>query len=198
MTIERTFRSRRKNFQLEERGAKAEEASLMMPGGGDDQTRTLWDFVIRGVQGIAFSIAWLNIEAHNFEVKSTLISMVQQSQFGGTSLEDPHLYLSVFLEMCDALELIGVSTDAIKLLLFPFSLRYKAREWLHCLALGCIRMWDELIKVFLAKFFPLSKITWETKSPLLLKERTNRCMKPGSDLRTYWGYVRIIAFNDGC
>jgi len=36
------------------------------------------------------------MEAHNFELKLALISMVQQAQFGGALMEDPNLYLSVF------------------------------------------------------------------------------------------------------
>ena len=50
-----------------------------MAGGGDDQRRTLRDFITLGVQDIAFSIARPNVEAHDLELKRTLISMVQQS-----------------------------------------------------------------------------------------------------------------------
>jgi len=72
-------------------------------------------------------------------------------------MEDPNLHLLVFLEVCDTLKINGVSTDAIRLRLFPFSLRDKARAWFHSLPLGSITTWDELTKVFLAKFFPPSK-----------------------------------------
>jgi len=108
-----------------------------MAGGGGDQRRTLRDFITPG--------------------KSTFISMEQQSQFEGAPLEDPNLHLSVFLEVCDMLKLNGVSTDAIRLRLFPFLLRDKARAWLHSLPSGCITTWDELARAFLAKFFPLIK-----------------------------------------
>jgi len=83
--------------------------------------------------------------------------MVQQSQFGGSSMEDPNLHLLIFLDVCDTKLINGASTDAIWLRLFPFSLRDKARAWLHSLPLGLISMWDELTKAFLAKFFPPSK-----------------------------------------
>ena len=69
-----------------------------------DQRRTLRDFVSLGVQGIASSIARPAVDANNFELKPTLISTVQQSQFDGTPLDDPNVHLSVFLEMCDTLE----------------------------------------------------------------------------------------------
>jgi len=98
-----------------------------------DQRMTLCDFVTSGVQGIALSIALPAVDASNFELKSALIAMVQQSRFGGTPLEDPNLHISVFLEVYDTLKLNGVSSDAIRLYLFPFSLRDKARAWLHSL-----------------------------------------------------------------
>ena len=72
-------------------------------------------------------------------------------------MEDPNLHLSVFLEVCDTLKINGASTDAIRLRLFPFSLRDKARAWLHSLPPGSISTWEELTKAFLARFFPPSK-----------------------------------------
>jgi len=66
-------------LKLEEQRAKAQEASSIVVGGGDDQRRTLQDFVTPRVQGIAFSIGRPNVEAHNFELKPALTSMVQQS-----------------------------------------------------------------------------------------------------------------------
>ncbi|XP_020245227.1 uncharacterized protein LOC109823363 [Asparagus officinalis] len=83
--------------------------------------------------------------------------MVQQNQFGGGATEDPNLHLSIFLEYCDTLKLNGVTNDAIRLRLFPFSLKDKARAWLHSLPAGSITTWDQLSREFLAKYFPPSK-----------------------------------------
>jgi len=58
--------------------------------------RMFRDFITLGVQGITSSTAKPNVEVHNFELKSTIISMVQEAQFGGASIEDPNLHLSVF------------------------------------------------------------------------------------------------------
>ena len=146
-----------KKLSTEEQRLKAQAGSSPMAGIGDDQRRTLLDFLTPRVQGISSSIARPTIEANNFELKPALTSMVQQSQLGGTPLEDPNLHISVFLEVCDILKLNGVFTDAIRLRLYSFSLREKVRAWLHLLPLGCITICDELTRVFLAKFFPSNK-----------------------------------------
>jgi len=83
--------------------------------------------------------------------------MVRQYQLGETPLNNPNLHLSIFLEVRDTLKLNGVSSDVIWLRLFPFSLRDKARAWLHSLPSECITTWDELTRAFIAKFFPPSK-----------------------------------------
>jgi len=73
-------------------------------------------------------------------------------------MQDPNLYLLVFLEVFDTLKVSGFFTDAIHLRLFPFSLKDKARAWLYLLPPGSITTWDELTKAFLAKLFPPSKM----------------------------------------
>ena len=115
------------------------------------------DYVTPGAHSQTPGITIPPIATNNFELKPTLISMVQQSQFGGSLVEDPDLHLLVFLEVCNTVKINGASTYATPLHLFPFSLRDKARAWLHSLPLGFVTTWDELTKVFLAKFFPPSK-----------------------------------------
>ncbi|XP_075500045.1 uncharacterized protein LOC142538615 [Primulina tabacum] len=51
----------------------------------------------------------------------------------------------------------GVSDDAVRLRLFPFSLRDKAKSWLNCLPVGSITTWEDMAKAFLIKYFPPSK-----------------------------------------
>ena len=90
-----------------------------------------------------------------------------------------------FLKVRDTLKLNGVSIDAILLRLFPFSLRDKGRAWLHLLYLGCITTWDELTKVFLAKFFPPSRMV------SLRNQITTFSQKEDKKLSEAWG-----RFND--
>ena len=59
--------------------------------------------------------------------------MVQQNQYGGLPHEDPNVHLATFMEIADTVKMNGVTEDVIKLRLFPFSLRDKARGWLQSL-----------------------------------------------------------------
>ena len=47
----------------------------------------------------------------------------------------------------------GVDNDFIKLKLFPFSLKKKARNLFHNLAQGSIETWEEMVEAFLTKLF---------------------------------------------
>ena len=47
----------------------------------------------------------------------------------------------------------GVTDDAIRLQLFPFSLNSKAKAWLTSLPLGTITTWKGLVRSFLTKYF---------------------------------------------
>ena len=67
------------------------------------------------------------------------------------------MHIRNFIEICDTFKFNGVSEDAVKLRLFPFSLRDKAKGWLHSLPAGSITTWEELAQKFLTKFFPMAK-----------------------------------------
>jgi len=151
LEIEKTF------HKLKRQRALLIESEFSMAGREEEQRRTLRNYVTPGVHSQTPGITIPPIAAHNFELKPALISMVQQSQLGGSPMEDLNFHLSVFLEVCDMLKTNGASTDAIQLHLFSFSLRDKARMWLHSLPPGSISTWDELTKAFLARFFPPSK-----------------------------------------
>ncbi|CAB4278593.1 unnamed protein product [Prunus armeniaca] len=98
------------------------------------------------------------IPANNFEIKPAMITMLQNSSvFCGPPNEDPNIHLAIFLEICDTSKFNGVADDAIRLRLFPFSLKDKAKLWLLSQPHDSIRTWDDLFKKFLAKFFPLAK-----------------------------------------
>jgi len=169
-----------------------------MAGGEEAQRRTLRNYVTLGVHSQTPGITIPPVAAHNFELKPVLISKVQQSQFGGSPMEDPNLHLSIFLEVCDTLKINGASTDAIRLRLFPFSLRDKARAWLHSLPPGTISTWDKLTKAFLARFFPPSKMaSLRNQINPSAKEKMKPYMRHGSGSKTYLDYAPTVDFRNG-
>jgi hypothetical protein len=67
----------------------------------------------------------------DFEIKPSLITMVQASTFCGKPHEDANAHLQHFLEVCSTIAIRGVIADAIRLRLFPFSLLGKAKQWFY-------------------------------------------------------------------
>ena len=82
---------------------------------------------------------------------------MQQIQFGGGPTEDLNTHLSNFLEICDTIKLNGVTEDVIRLRLFSFSLRDRAKFWLNSKPAGTFTLWTALSQGFLSKFFPPGK-----------------------------------------
>ena len=69
--------------------------------------------------------------------------MVQQDQFGGSASEDAGMHLHNFTELCNMTCIKDYDPDALKLCLFPFSLRGKAKEWLLALPKDSITSWAD-------------------------------------------------------
>ena len=122
------------------------------------QPRTMSDYARPNLMGAESSILRPTVAANNFEIKPNVIQMVQQFiQFDGMQDEDPNAHLANFLEICDTFKINGASNDAIRLRLFPFSLRGRAKQWLNSLSRGSITTWDQMAKKFLLKYFPPAK-----------------------------------------
>ena len=59
-----------------------------------------------------------------------------------------------------------VDPDAVKLHLFPFSLRGKAKDWLLAFPKGTITTWEECTNILMTKFFPPAK-TMQLRSNII-------------------------------
>ena len=83
--------------------------------------KTLRDFSVPSAANVATGPN-VDVGDMNFELKSSLINMVQARPFRGKPNEDANAYLQNFLELCKTVTIRGVTGDAIRLRLFPFSL----------------------------------------------------------------------------
>ncbi|XP_076958958.1 uncharacterized protein LOC143634874 [Bidens hawaiensis] len=86
------------------------------------------DFATPSLEGYGCSVTQPEI-AVSFEIKSSIIHMVENSvSFHGLQNEDPHAHVSLFLRLCATFKINNCSDDAVRLRLFPFSLRESALE----------------------------------------------------------------------
>ena len=108
------------------------------------------------IQEEYFAVRQPAIEATNFELKPTLITMVQQHQFTGQPSKDPNEHMGRFMRMANIVKLNEMRPEVIKLKLFPFSLRDVATTWIDSLPVGLVNTWEELVEAYMSIFFPLT------------------------------------------
>ena len=89
--------------------------------------RALRDYALPPM-GVSLVIRRPIIQANTFELKPITLQLIQNIQFMGLPQEDPNTHISNFLEVCDIVKYNGVSEDVIRLRLFPFSLKDKAKH----------------------------------------------------------------------
>ena len=115
--------------------------------------RTLGDFAMPDILGSFGGIMAPAIANNKFEIKPSIIQMVQNNQFGGLQGEDPYAHILTFLNVYATFKINGMTDDAIRLRLFPFSVKDKAQLWLVSLPNESITTWDQLKQAFLHKYF---------------------------------------------
>ncbi|KAL4297923.1 hypothetical protein GQ457_12G014860 [Hibiscus cannabinus] len=115
--------------------------------------RTVRDYLAEDLEGLNHAVTIPEFEAEHFELKPVMFNMLNTfDQFGGSPAENARQHLKSFLEICNSFKVHGVSNDVLKLKLFPYSLRDKAKAWLNNLSPGSLQSWTELCRNFLAKF----------------------------------------------
>ncbi|XP_014490791.1 uncharacterized protein LOC106753488 [Vigna radiata var. radiata] len=115
------------------------------------------------------SIARPRVNAANMEVKPALIQLMKSNQFNGLSYESPYEHLTTFNEIYNTVKINGVLDEAIKLILFPFSLG--------------VTVYARVLKSFLEKKRYLDDETIYEQggsSVLLKKSRPPKVKDPGS------------------
>ena len=81
-----------------------------------------------------------------------------KNQFSGNPNEDVAFHLNTFVELCDMQKEKDVDNDIVKLKLFPFSLRDRAKIWFSSLPRNSIDSWNKCKDAFITKYFSPAKI----------------------------------------
>nr|GEU35444.1 reverse transcriptase domain-containing protein [Tanacetum cinerariifolium] len=149
--------------------------------------RTMAQMLQAAIEGFEDAIVVPPINANNFELKQTLINLVQSNQFTGR--QDPHNHLRFFNKVTSTFRHPEVPNTTIKLLIFPFSLEREARIWLDKEPPSSILTWEDLVLKFINQFFPPSKTTY------LRNEITNFLQKPNERLTKRGNVLRICLDN---
>ncbi|XP_061354840.1 uncharacterized protein LOC133299401 [Gastrolobium bilobum] len=98
------------------------------------------------------------IAAGNFELKPVMFDLLETiGLFNGMPSEDPLLHFKNFMEVADSFKIQGVTSNTLKMNLFPFSLTNGAKAWSNTLQPNSIRRWEDMAEKFLMKFFPHTK-----------------------------------------
>ncbi|GJZ23212.1 reverse transcriptase domain-containing protein [Tanacetum coccineum] len=94
----------------------------------------------------------------NFVINSTHLKMILENKFDGYLRADPHDHIREFLAICDMFKYGETQSEAVKLLILPYSLSDKAKTWFNELNEESITSWEQMRKAFINRFFPPSLI----------------------------------------
>ena len=117
-------------------------------------------------------------EANQFLMKSEMIRLLPVYQ--GVDSENPYSFMRDFEDVCSAFLSTGSPLHIICMVLFPFSLKEKAKIWFHSLAPNSIFTWEDMRNEFLYKFFP------PARTNALMRAIQNFSEKSGEPFAVVW------------
>ncbi|KAI3716671.1 hypothetical protein L1987_67702 [Smallanthus sonchifolius] len=91
----------------------------------------------------------------SFEVRPAVLTSMPT--FHGRATEEPYPHLQSFEQFCQVTGLQGFTPDEVKLILFSFSLKDRAKEWFDSLPSASIYTWADLQQKFLEEFYTMKK-----------------------------------------
>ena len=121
----------------------------------------------------------LNIGEHDYELKPSLINMVQAITFSEKKDEDASAHLQNFLETCSTINIKNIAQNIVLFHLFPFSLEGKAKQWFYQIK-DQIETWEGCSKAFQEKYFLVGK------SNALRGKISEFCQQKGEPILEAW------------
>nr|GEV62160.1 reverse transcriptase domain-containing protein [Tanacetum cinerariifolium] len=122
--------------------------------------RSMEELCQPSINGQGEPIAPIPIQATDFGLRHHMIQQVQDTcQFYGLPGDDTNRNIDKFLEATQHMKQNGVSDDALRLSLFPYSLTHHATAWYDRFPRNSIHTFDDMMRKFLSKYFPPSMVT---------------------------------------
>ncbi|KAI5317261.1 hypothetical protein L3X38_036968 [Prunus dulcis] len=112
------------------------------------------DFDIPTIPASPSSIL-LPTAARNYELKSSHLNMLPS--FYGLPNEDPLTHIKDIFNVVSSFPLTGVTEEQLRMRVFPYTLKDKAKYWLNSLKPGSLITWGAIQKKFLEKYFSTQK-----------------------------------------
>ncbi|GKC05427.1 hypothetical protein Tco_0997037, partial [Tanacetum coccineum] len=132
--------------------------SVVRPNG--QAPRSMKELCQPSIDGRSGPITPIPIQATDFGLRHHMIQQVQNTcQFYGLPGDDANRHIDKFLEITQHMKQNGVSDDALRLSLFPYSLTHHAIAWYDRLPRNSIHYFDDMMRKFLSKYFPPSMVT---------------------------------------
>ncbi|GJU19001.1 reverse transcriptase domain-containing protein [Tanacetum coccineum] len=148
--------------------------------------RSMEELCQPSIDGRGGPIAPIPIQATDFGLRHHMIQQVQNTcQFHGLPGDDANRHIDKFLEITQHMKQNGVSDDALRLSLFPYSLTHHAIAWYDRLPRNSIHSFDNMMRKFLSKYLPPSMVT------KLRNEITKFEQKPHESLFEVWERYKL-------
>nr|GFB98284.1 hypothetical protein [Tanacetum cinerariifolium] len=84
----------------------------------------------------------------NFVINGAHLKMICENKFDGYLRADPYDHIREFFAICNMFKYGETQSEAVKLLIFPFSLCDKARTWFNELNEESITSWEQMKRDF--------------------------------------------------
>ena len=128
-------------------------------------------------------------DTESCEINAALLNLVMKDQFAGLPSEDATTHLNSFIDLCDMQNKKYVDNDIVKLKLFPFSLRDRAKAWFSSLPKNSIDSWNKCKDAFSSKYFPPAKITSLRNDIMNFKQLDHEHVAQA------WGRMKLMIHN---
>jgi hypothetical protein len=135
----------------------------------EDAEMSLREQAMPSMEDIEMQKSDLTLATTHYEVKPRIIKLVATKPFRGLEDDNPYRHIKEFTMICDTVQQ-GVPATWFKWDLFLFSLEDEARRWYTLASVEAKGIWDELVKKFILKFFPISKVQDLRRQVLTFKQ----------------------------